>query len=361
MRIALFTTAGSWRGSGVVFAELTRGLAGRGHETRALVATEAVRNGFGRWGVEARALPIGRTGLSEARDLARWLAAGRIEVVLADKARDVRLAALASFVHPHALVHCISTPTPPTDWRTRLAARRLRLTVFLTERLARIGVQEAPWLSRIPRRIIPNGVDCAQFRPDAAAGRVFRDRWRLGEGPLLVGVGALVPEKRWDVLLAALPLLPAPAPALVLCGSGPLQAALETQAGRLGMEVRFTGALAPAELVLAYNAATCVVNTRPDEVFALSLLEALACGRPIVAVAGGGTPELLGEAGVLVPPDDPTALATACAALLAHPDRRETLGIAARARAVEYFSLDRMLDGYAEAIASLPASAVSAR
>jgi glycosyltransferase involved in cell wall biosynthesis len=353
MRVTLLTTARAWRGSGVVFAAVARGLAARGHETGAVVAHHDVGEAFAQCSVRAVELPIGRTGWREARALATVLRATQSDVVLADKARDVRLAALASFAHPHRLVHCISTPTPPTDWRTRLAARRLRLTIFLTEGLARAAIRAAPWLARIPHRVIANGVDCERFRPDAAAGLAFREHLGLGGGGVLLGVGALVPEKRWDVLLDGLALMPPPVPVLVLCGVGPLEAPLRVRAEHLGVIVRFAGLLGPAELLGAYNAATCVVNSRPDEVFALALLEALACGRPVVAVAGGGTPELLEAAGILVEPGDPGALAKACVALLANPARREALGRAARARALECFSLERMVAGYADAIASL--------
>src|SRR5439155_14563827 len=133
----------------------------------------------------------------------------------------------------------------------------------------------------------------------------FRRRHDLGDGPVLLGVGALEIEKRWDLLLDSVARL-APAPPLVLCGTGALEGSLRVHAERLGLDVRFVGQLDSAELVGAYNAATCVVHTRPDEVFALALIEALACGRPVLAAGGGGTPELLGAAGVLAPAGGPT-------------------------------------------------------
>src|SRR5213075_530716 len=126
-----------------------------------------------------------------------------------------------------------------------------------------------------------------------------------------------------------------PAPRLVLCGTGALERSLRAHAGGLGLDVRFLGQVDTGDLVGAYNAATCVVHTRPDEVFALSLIEALACGRPILAAAGGGTPELLGDAGVLAPPEDPDTFTRLLDSLLHDSDRRAALGAAARRRAVE--------------------------
>src|SRR5437016_10312193 len=188
-------------------------------------------------------------------------------------------------------------------------------------------------MRRAGHRVIPNGVDCDLFRPDDAAARAFRRRHDLGDGPVLLGVGALEIEKRWDLLLDSVARLAPPAPPLVLCGTGALEGSLRAQAERLGLDVRFVGQVDSAELIGAYNAATCIVHTRPDEVFALALIEALACGRPMVAAAGGGTPELVGDAGVLAPPVDPRAFAGLLQDLLGDPGRRAALGAAGRQRA----------------------------
>ncbi len=208
-------------------------------------------------------------------------------------------------------------------------------------------------MGRAGHRAIPNGVDCELFHPDAAAGLAFRRRHRLGDGPVLLGVGALEIEKRWDLLLESVALLASPALPLVLCGTGALEGSLRAHAERLGLEVRFVGQLDPVELVGAYNAATCVVHTRPDEVFALALIEALACGRPVLASGGGGTPELVGEAGVLAPPKDPVAFARLLQDLLGDEERRAALGVAARLRAVARYSTERMVRDYAEVLESL--------
>jgi len=356
LRIALLTSSRFWRGSSTVFAVLGRGLAGRGHETTALVAYERLATGFRARSVRVRQLPVAHTSLAGARVLRRVLGRGQsglaADVVLVDRARDIRLAAAASLGRPLRVVYCISTPRPPRDLLTRLAFRRVTLTVFLTEQLAQGALREAPFMRRAARRVIPNGVDCDFFRPDDAAGRAFRQRHGLGDGPLLVGVGALEIEKRWDLALDSVARLREPVP-LVLCGTGALEGALRAQAADRGVDARFVGQLEPAELVGAYGAATCVVHTRPDEVFALSLIEALACGRPIIAAAGGGTPELLGDAGVLAPAGDPAAFARLLGDLLRDADRRASLGAAARRRAVERYSVDRMVREYGEALEEL--------
>src|SRR5581483_549613 len=106
-RVALLTSARSWRGSGAVFAAVARALEARGHRTTALVAREEVAREF------------------SARALRRALRSLGAEIVFADKARDVRLAALAFPLGGPAVVYCVSTPAPPRDPLTRLACRRV--------------------------------------------------------------------------------------------------------------------------------------------------------------------------------------------------------------------------------------------
>ena len=355
LRIVLLTSSRFWRGSSTVFAVLGRGLADRGHTTTALVAYEPLANGFEARGLRVRQLPVGHTSLKGARALRHVLGRDGLtaDIVLVDRARDIRLAAYASLGTPLVVVYCISTPHAPRDLLTRLAFRRVALTVFLTQQLALSALAEAPFMRRAGYRVIPNGVDCDRFHPDEAAGLAFRRRHGLGDGPVLLGVGALEIEKRWDLLLDSVARLAPPAPPLVLCGTGALEGSLRSHAERLGLDVRFLGQIDSGELVGAYNAATCVVHARPDEVFALSLIEALACGRPVVASGGGGTPELVGDAAVVAPPKDPAAFAHLLGDLLGDAARRATLTVAARYRALERYSVERMVRDYAEVVEAL--------
>jgi glycosyltransferase involved in cell wall biosynthesis len=353
LRIALLTSSRFWRGANNVFAVLARGLADRGHTTTALVAYEPLVDGFRERHVAVQQLPVGHTTLKGGRALREAFQRLGTEVVLVDRARDIRLAAFAAFNRPVAVVYCISAPRPPRDLLTRLAFRRVAFTVFLTEQLAQSAFAEAPFMRRAQHRVIPNGVDSDLYRPDEDAGRAFRRAHQLGDEPVLLGVGALEIEKRWDLLLESLALLGPPVPPLLLCGTGALESDLRAQAQRLNLDVRFVGHLDPLELVAAYNAATCVVHTRPDEVFSLALIEALACGRPVLAAGGGGTPELLGSAGVLAPPENPAAFAGTLNDLLADGERRTALSVAARRRAVERYSVERMVRDYGEVLEGL--------
>jgi len=357
LTVALVTTAQSWRGSASVFAAIAQGLAGRGHAVHALVASPSLENGFQDRRIPVTRLEIGDTGLRQAWRLRRALRGLHAGVALVDKARDVRLAALASWLRPLHIVYCISTPTMPGDPLTRLLFRRVALTIFLTEGLERSFLERQPYMGRRPHTVIHNGVDVSRFRPDAAAGSAFRRRIGIERGPLLVAVAALHPEKRLDWLLDAVARLSPGAPPLVICGGGGERDALAARAQRLGLDLRLPGHLPPDEIIGAYNAATVVVHARPDEGFPLSITEALACGRPVLAVEGGGTPEVLGDAGVVAPRDDPWEFARLLGELLEDPSRREALGAAARRRAAERFTVERMQQRYAEAVEAL----VSAR
>jgi len=106
--------------------------------------------------------------------------------------------------------------------------------------------------------------------------------------------------------------------------------------------------------VALYASAEVAVSPSLFEGFGFPAAEAMACGLPLVAARGGALPEVVGEAGVLVPPADPRALAGALTALLADPERRRCLGEAARRRVLTAFRWEdaarRLGEVYQEAI-----------
>ena len=362
LRVALLTSARAWRGSGVSLTHIARGLAARGHTVQLLSTTPAVTAGFAAAGLPVEELPIHDTGLAEARRLTRALAALPADVLVAETARDVRLGALASFARRFALVHSynVNRATPPRDPIMRLAYRRVRLTIFRTHTGEREVLAGAPFIGRPPRRVIHEGVDVELFRPDAGAGLAFRARHGLGDRPFLLAAGALEREKRYDWMLDALARVGPRPPLLVIRGSGSLESAVRVQAERLGVDVRLLGFLPADELAAAYNAATCFVHACGVETFGLTVAEAMACGRPVVAVAAGALPEVVGDVGVLAPPDDSAAFAVAVRDLLADPARAAALGAAARNRALAAFSMERMGRQYSEALEALAAGELSA-
>ncbi len=100
------------------------------------------------------------------------------------------------------------------------------------------------------------------------------------------------------------------------------------------------------ELADAYAAGGVVVLSSVVEGFPISLVEAMFCGRATVSTDVGAVVEVIGGTGLVVPPRNPRALADACLALLGDPERRERLGAAARARALELFTIEQNLAAF---------------
>lgn len=179
-------------------------------------------------------------------------------------------------------------------------------------------------LGASPERVVVlrNGVDLALFRPpsDRAA---LREAIGL-EGPTILSVGLLVPRKRHHLTIGALSLLPGMR--LLIAGEGPERARLAALAARLGVadRVRFLGAVPHRELPSLYAAADVMVLASEREGWANVLLEAMACGTPVVATEAWGTREAIGEEGAGVVVKDPTesALAAAISRMVMDPPPR---------------------------------------
>jgi glycogen synthase len=201
-------------------------------------------------------------------------------------------------------------------------------------------------------RVVPNPIDEATFAPAAdeveCAGRILI-------------VGRIERAKGHDLLVEALPRIREAVPEahlLVVGSDGDATEQLERRAAGLGVReaVRFAGARARGELPPIYgSAAVCVVPSR-FEAFPYVALEAMACGRPVVASKVGGLVEVIndGSDGVLVAPGSPAALAAAITRLLLDAPERRRLGREARERVAAAYAAGtvaaRMAERYAEAI-----------
>jgi glycosyltransferase involved in cell wall biosynthesis len=176
--------------------------------------------------------------------------------------------------------------------------------------------------------LIANGVAVREPLPREVNATV-----RLG------ALGRLSREKGLDVLIEAIRRRPTnEGVTLVIAGDGPELPALERQAA--GLPVVFAGRV-EATSFLADLDIFCLPSRTEELPFAL--LEAMMAGLPSVAARVGDVPDALGSGGLLVPPDDPDALAAAIDELVQSPERRRALGDRAHARAVERYSLERMV------------------
>jgi glycosyltransferase involved in cell wall biosynthesis len=195
---------------------------------------------------------------------------------------------------------------------------------------------------------IYNGVDLGRF--DASLG-LTKTELGLREGVPVIGtVSRLVePEKGLRILLQAVARLrrqlSSPGCQLLIVGEGPALQQLRGLSAELGIApwVVFAGVRRDIPGLLPLM--DLFVLPSLYEGFGIAILEAMAAGRPVLATAVGGIPEVVvhGETGLLVPPGDPVALADALRELLAHPERAQALGLRGRERAREKFRIESIV------------------
>jgi glycosyltransferase involved in cell wall biosynthesis len=205
-------------------------------------------------------------------------------------------------------------------------------------------------------RVILGGVDAERFSPNGASAPAGSHGQRA-----VLFVGRILPHKGIHDLIAA---VPSRTPVRIVgqpLDMGYLEA-LRAQAQ--GKQVTFVHDADDRNLVEEYRRAACVVlpsvyttpdgqTTRIPELLGQTLLEAMACARPVVCTAVASMPEVVndGENGFVVPPNNPHALGASIDAILADPVRGDQMGRAGRARVLRHFRweqvVDRCLDAYA--------------
>ena len=201
-----------------------------------------------------------------------------------------------------------------------------------------------------PRRItvMHNGVDADLFRPHPEIERK--------PAQIMATASADTPTKGLQVLLRAAKTMLADWPelSLLLIGKPKPGGDTEQLVRDLGLEsrVRWVSNVDHETIVALYAESTVAVVPSLYEGFGLPAVEAMACGIPLVSSDGGALPEVVGDAGVVVPAGDHLALANALTELLSDANAREALGTKARARVEAHFSWDvcarRLVDYYRE-------------
>lgn len=213
--------------------------------------------------------------------------------------------------------------------------------------------------------VVPCGVDTGRFTPSGPAAPRGPYRYRL------VQLGRLVPRKGAAVSVAALARIPhtelvvVGGPALHRLDDDPEVRRLRRAARDAGVadRVRFTGGVDPSRVPALLRSADVVLCPADYEPFGIVPLEAMACGRPVVASAVGGQLDTVADPGTgrLVPPGDPEALARAVTALLADPEARKACGVAGRRRMLSRYGWPRVAAAteavYCEVLDAEPAAA----
>lgn len=311
-RRVLLVLATSTGGVGQHVRSLAEGLSGRGAEVvvAAPASTQAV------FGFPSYAEVEVGTAPHPARDARAMLALRR-------------LARSADVVHAHGLRTGALAPTARplvVSWHNAQLGSG-RLGALLERRVARranVTLAASEDLLRHALRLGARDVRLAPVPAPALPPPCGRDPLGV-QGPVVLAVGRLHPQKGYDTLVRALPLLPEGA-VVAVAGEGPLEAALRAAAPSvcwLGRRDDVADLLAAADVV--------VLPSR-WEARSLTAQEALRAGRPLVATAVGGIPELVRDGAVLVPPGDAEALGRAVRTLLEDPSAAAE--VARRGRAV---------------------------
>lgn len=285
--------------------------------------------------------------LHDARALASWVRSGKYDVLHVAMAHDHSLALWArARARDRDDLRVVRAAQRSVDVEPGFLGRRLRALrnsdgvvvhagVYL-RRLIELGLDS--------RRVahVPGSVDAVQFSPGRAPE--LRARWGIpADAPLAGIVARMKPERGHRVLLEAFAraLRDVPSAWLVLVGRGEEEGRLRAAARQLGLSQRavFGGYLRGPGLVEAYRALDLAVWLREGNDGACrGVLEAMACGVPVIAGSLGAPAELVrdGVDGRIVGPEDAGALASALAQVLGDPPRSRELGRAARERALEF-------------------------
>jgi glycosyltransferase involved in cell wall biosynthesis len=261
----------------------------------------------------------------------------------------VAAAGLPSIGHLRDIVKLSQQAVADLNCHRQLVAVSAATRTFHVEQ----GIDEAKCV------VIHNGVDLSAFQPRPATGYLHAELGVSSDVPLLATIGQIGLRKGMDVVLAAARLVPDVHWLVVgertseKAESREFERRLQAMSRepRLAGRVHFLGSRADVAQLMGECA--LLVHASRQEPLGRVLLEAAACGLPVVATDVGGTREIFpseADGAVLVPVDEPAALAGAVGSLLNDPPRRRALGAAGRARAAAAFDVriagNRLIDLY---------------
>jgi len=247
---------------------------------------------------------------------------------------------------PVILTRRVDNPEP--RWWVGLKYGLYDRVLSISEGIRQVLIAEGLAPSRVS--CVHSAVDTERYRPGCADAVNFRRALGLrDDGPVLGVVAQLIARKGHRYLLQALPgiLAVQPQTQVVFLGQGPLEAELRAEVEQLGLgdTVHFAGFRDDLEQLLP--CLDVLVHPAEMEGLGVSLLQAAACGVPIVAFPAGGIPEIVceGETGYLPALGDVSALQQRIIELLQDPQRARSLGQQGRALVERAFSIDAMVQG----------------
>jgi glycosyltransferase involved in cell wall biosynthesis len=307
---------------------------------------------------DVEVLPIELVSFSSAKaalQLARFLRKKRIQIVHSHMFQSSMLASPIAKLCGVRVV--IETPHIREHWRRGWLKRRFfvdRLVARTVDHYVAVSGANAEYLAQIkglPARkigIIRSASDVSSFDPGRIAPSGLRESLAFGShDPVLVVVGRLEPQKGHEVLLKAMPAVVREIPQvrLVCLSEGQLRSDLERQVVALGLtnNVRFVGYQPDIRDWLALSDLTVLPSF--FEGLPLTVIESLAAGRPVIASAVDGVPEVVshGENGLLVPAGNSEKLAEAICLLLKDPQLRQAMARKGREKVLQEFGVERLI------------------
>lgn len=284
--------------------------------------------------------------------LARMLKRDRVDVVHTHNFGPLLYGGLAAkLARVRGVVHTLHG-AEASQRREHRTFQRLRLfdrMVAVSDDVKRVAVE---WGGVDPSRLttVYNGIDTSRYSPAAGRSEEARRRLGLGEENLVGIVARLTPEKDHATLLDAFRIVVDTRPTcrLVVVGDGELKGALVSRSQALGIEDRVIFLGSRSDVPELLPALDVVVLASRAEGLGITLLEAMAAGRPTVGARAGGIPEVVvdGETGLLVAPGDAPGFAAAITRLLDEPQLASTMGRNGRARVEARFGLEGMIRSY---------------
>ncbi len=343
-------TARTWRGGQNQVLVTVLGLRALGHRTVLVAHPTGELRRRAQEGLDFIPLaPRAELDLAAAWRLSRVIKQLQPEIVHAHDPHGVAMASLA--------LSMSTLPVRPrlvasrrVDFHMRQSAlsrwkyRQVDCFICASDAIRRIVVSDG-----IPRKrtvTVHEGIDLGRVAA-APPATLHQELWLPHEAPLVGNVAALVPHKGQRHLVdAAARVLPEhPDARFIIAGEGELRASLEQQIRHHHLEKHFMLVGFRADILSLHKAFDVFAMSSVTEGLGTSLLDAMACGKPVVATTVGGIPEVVvhEETGLLVPPRDPPAMAAAMVRLLADRGLRQQMGEAGLARVRTHFSAEAMV------------------
>ena len=343
-------TARTWRGGQNQVLVTVLGLRSLGHRTMLVAHPNGELLARASEGMELLPLaPVNEMDLSAAWRLSRALKQLRPDVVHAHDPHGVAMAALALSMSTEPVKPPL-VASRRVDFRirgnslSRWKYRQVDCFVCASEAIRQLLLSDGVEPERAVT--VHEGIDLARV-VSAVPAKAHEELWLPHGAPIVGNVAALVPHKGQKHLIeaAALVVRQVPDARFVIAGEGELRPALEQQIKHLGLEKHVLLAGFRPDVLSLQKAFDIFVMSSVTEGLGTSILDAMACGRPVVATTAGGIPEVVrdGATGILVPPRDPEMMAAAIVKLLKDDALRRRMGAEGLSLANARFSAERMV------------------